>query len=197
MNILVRHIALFIIIFNIASFAQKDTVYHLSVDAGIGYSRYITTMEFEDLNKYGFSGSLKIMWHPEHLLSLGVEAGYHYLYFIKSSTTSEFGSSEIEASMIALPLLFVTSMRVFPLTIPDLEIQGGGGVYFLFNKGKLFGRNINSSLYSFGYHLGAVYLYPVSDDVSLGGEFKYYYISKLQDSDISLKVVFSYNFFSW
>jgi hypothetical protein len=138
------------------------------------------------------------MWHPEHLLSLGIESGYTYLYSVKSSINSvEFGYSEIKASMISVPLMMVSSMRIFPLTLPDFEVHGGGGVYWLFNNGELYGRNISSSIFSFGYNLGATYLVPLSQAFSIGAEVKYYYISKLQDSDIGLKILFSYDFLSW
>ena len=67
-----------------ASFAfsqDNDTTYSLSTELGIGYSRYYTTMDYSDLNKNGFSGTIRVMWNPEHLLSIGLETGYQYSVF--------------------------------------------------------------------------------------------------------------------
>ncbi|HZW38788.1 MAG TPA: hypothetical protein VFF33_05770 [Ignavibacteriaceae bacterium] len=192
---------IFLILFIFSSsllFSQRDSLYHLSVDAALGYSKYMTTMTFEDLNKNGFSGTFRVMWHPEYLLSLGVESGYQYLYSIRSDVNSiQFGASELKASMISVPLLFVTSMCIFPISLPNFELQGGGGVFFLFNDGELYGSKIYSHVFSFGYHFGGTYLQPVSDKVSVGAQVKYYYISKLQDSDLSLQFLISYKFLSW
>ncbi len=192
-------IAVLIFVFSVTSFSQElDTLYHFSVDLGGSYSQYLTTLEFEKLNKNGFGGTIRVMWHPEHLLSVGLESGYLYLYWIRSTIQSdEFGTSSLKASMISIPVLFVTSMVIFPETLPNLEVNGGGGMYFMFNNVQLFGSKISSSVFSLGYHAGASYLQPFSDDISIGAELKYYYISKLQDSAISIKLLFSYNFISY
>lgn len=180
-------------------FAQnKDTLHTLSADLGLGYSRYLTTLEFPELNKNGFSGIFRVMWHPEHLLSVGLETGYQYLYSIRSEISSEeFGSSDLEASMISVPFLFTASMVIFPETLPKFEVNGGWGAFFMFNYGSLYGSSIYSSVFSLGYHAGASYIHPLNDDVSIGGEVKYFYISKLQDSDLSILFLVSYNFLSW
>lgn len=188
-----------VFIFVISTYSQTtDTVYSFSVDLGGSYSHYLTTLQFEKLNKNGFGGTIRLMWHPEHLLSLGLESGYLYLYWIRSTIQSdEFGTSSLKASMISIPVLFVTSMVIFPESLPNLEVNGGGGMYFMFNNVQLFGSKINSSVFSLGYHAGITYLQPLSKDISIGAEIKYYYISKLQDAAISAKLLFSYNFLSY
>lgn len=182
-----------------SAYAQSnDTSYSLSADLGLGYSRYLTTLEFIDLNKNGFSGTFRLMWHPEHLLSIGIETGYQYLYSIRSKISSdEFGTSNLSASMVSVPLLFVASMIIFPETLRNFEVKGGSGAFFMFNYGELFGSNIYSSVFSLGYHAGASYIQPLNDNISIGGEIKYFYISKLQDSDLSVQVIISYKFLSW
>lgn len=190
---------IFILLFIESAYAQSnDTLYSLSADVGLGYSRYLTTVEFMDLNKSGFSGTFRVMWHPEHLLSIGLETGYQYLYSIKTSISSdEFGTSDLKASMISVPLLFVASMIIFPKSLPNFELKGGSGAFFMFNYGELFGSSIYSSVFSLGYIAGASYIHPIHEDISIGGELKYFYISKLKDSDLSLQILFSYKFLSW
>ena len=73
----------------------KDTTYTISTEIGIGYSRYFTSIDYTDLNKNGFSGTLKIMWNPEHLLSIGLETGYQYLYSVDvGDYSTEFGTTD-------------------------------------------------------------------------------------------------------
>ena len=192
-------IIILLLLFIELSYPQnKDTLYSLSADVGLGYSRYLTTLEFIDLNKNGFSGTFRLMWHPEHLLKLGLETGYQYLYSIRSEISSEeFGSTNIKASMASVPLLLITSMVIFPETLPNFELKGGGGAYFMFNYGELYGSSIYSSVFSLGYHAGVSYLQPLNNDISIGGEIKYFYISKLQDSDLSFMFLISYKFLTW
>ena len=86
--------------------------YTLTTEFGAGYSYYLTDMEYNDLNKNGFAGTLRFMWNPEHLLSVGLETGYYYLYSIRvEDMNTEFGNSKFSASMIAVPVYFVIKMN--------------------------------------------------------------------------------------
>jgi hypothetical protein len=184
---------------SIAVFPQsQDTMYYLTAELGAGYSRYITTLDNKDLNQNGFSGTVRIMWHPEHLLSLGLETGYQYLYSLKSTYSVEgVGSSEVKASMICVPIMGIYSMKVFPKTLPNLEFKFSSGVFLLFSSGEAFGDEIKSSQISIGFSGAATYLHPLNDLISIGGELKYYYVSKIQDADLSLQFVFSYKFLEY
>jgi hypothetical protein len=191
---------IFIIFFiSIAVFPQsKDTLYYLTAELGAGYSRYITTLDNQDLNQSGFSGTIRIMWHPEHLLSLGLETGYQYLYSFKSTyTVSGVGTSDVSASMYSVPIMGIYSMKIFPSSLPNFELKISSGIFLLYNRGEAFGDEIISSQISIGYSAAATYLHPLNDLFSIGGELKYFYISKIQDADLSLQVVFSYNFFQY
>jgi hypothetical protein len=177
---------------------SNDTLYYLTAELGAGYSRYITTLDTKDLNQNGFSGTVRIMWHPEHLLSLGIETGYQYLYSLKSTYNIEgFGPSEVKASMICVPIMGIYSMKIFPKTIPQLEFKFSSGVFLLYNTGEAFGDKIKSSQISIGFPGAATYLHPLNDIFSIGGELKYYYVSKIQDADLSLQVVFAYKFLEY
>lgn len=191
---------IFLICFiSIAIFPQsKDTLYSLTAELGAGYSRYITTLDNKDLNQNGFSGTVRIMWHPEHLLSLGIETGYQYLCSLESTYNIEgVGASEVKASMYCVPVLGIYSMKVFPKTLPQLELKVSSGIFLLYNSGEAFGDEINSSQISIGYSAAATYLHPLNNVISIGGELKYYYVSKLQDADLSLQFVFSYKFLEY
>ncbi len=176
----------------------KDTLYYLTIDVGAGYSRYITTLDIENLDINGYAGTARIMWHPEHLLSLGIETGYQYLYRLGGQLKlTEAGISDIRASMISIPIMAIFSMKIFPEHLSNLELNSGIGVFLLYNRGYAFGASIKNSQISIGYSAAATYLHPLSDVILVGAEIKYSNISKIQDSAILFQLVFSYRFLDW
>jgi len=180
-----------ILLSNITFGQIKDTVYSISTEIGVGYSRYFTTMDYDDLNKNGFSGLVKVMWNPEHLLSIGLETGYQYLYSIDiSNYDTEFGTTEFKASMYAVPVFIVFAMKV----APNVKLTAGTGMHLLYNSGEIFGDKIQSNQISIGAHAGVAYTYPINNSMSIGGELIYSYISKLQDQTVALQFIFAYDF---
>jgi len=181
----------------ISSFALpqlNDTTYSLSTEIGVGYSRYVTTMDYDDLNQNGFSGTVRVMWNPEHLLSLGLESGYQYLYSLDvNDFSTEFGNTNVKASMYTVPIFIVFSMKV----LPNIKLTAGSGVYLLFNSGELFGDELNSNQISIGAHMGISYTYPINNSMAIGGELLYSYFSKLQDQTVAIQFLFVYDFLKW
>lgn len=184
-----------LILLSSITFGQiEDTVYSISTEIGMGYSRYFTTMDYDDLNKNGFSGTVKVMWNPEHLLSIGLETGYQYLYSIDvSNYDTEFGTTEFKASMYAVPVFIVFAMKV----APNVKLTAGTGMHLLYNSGEIFGDNIESNQISIGAHAGVAYTYPINNSMSIGGELLYSYISKLQDQTIAIQFMFVYDFLKY
>ena len=184
-----------LILLSSITFGQiEDTVYSISTEIGVGYSRYFTTMGYDDLNKNGFSGTVKVMWNPEHLLSIGLETGYQYLYSIDiSNYDTEFGTTEFKASMYAVPVFIVFAMKV----APNVKLTAGTGMHLLYNSGEIFGDKIQSNQISIGAHAGVAYTYPINNSMSIGGELIYSYISKLQDQTIAIQFLFVYDFLKY
>jgi len=181
----------------ISSFAfpqLNDTTYSLSTELGVGYSRYFTTMDYDDLNQNGFSGTVRVMWNPEHLLSLGLESGYQYLYSLDvSDFSTEFGNTNVKASMYTIPIFIIFSMKV----LPNIKLSAGSGVYLLFNSGELFGDELRSNQVSIGAHMGISYTYPLNNSMAIGGELLYSYFSKLQDQTVAIQFLFVYDLFRY
>ncbi len=172
----------------------KDTVYSISTEIGVGYSRYFTTMDYDDLNKNGFSGTVRVMWNPEHLLSIGLETGYQYLYSIDNSDyNTEFGTTQFSASMYTIPVYMVFSMKI----APNIKITAGTGVDLMFNSGELFGDKLESNQISIGTRAGISYTYPINNSMSIGGELLYSYFSKIQDQTVALQFIFVYDFLKY
>jgi hypothetical protein len=183
-----------IIISSIMLPQQNEKSYSVTTELGVGYSRYFTTMDYDELNQNGFSGTVRVMWNPEHLLSLGLETGYQYLYSIDvSNYDTEFGTTDFSASMYNIPIFAVFSMKV----TPNIRLNAGTGVYLLFNSGSLFDDALESNQISIGAHTGVSYLYPISSSVSVGGELLYSYFSKLQDQTVALQFLFVYDLFRY
>ena len=183
-----------IVISSVALPQLNDTTYSLSTEIGVGYSRYFTTMDYDDLNQNGFSGTVKVMWNPEHLLSIGLETGYQQLYSLDvSDYDTEFGNTNVSASMHTVPIFIVFAMKV----LPNIKLSAGSGVYLLFNSGEAFGDELSSNQISIGAHMGISYTYPLNNSMAVGGELLYSYFSKLQDQTVAIQFVFVYDFLKW
>jgi hypothetical protein len=162
--------------------------------AGIGYARFITDMDFSGLNKNGYSGTLRIMWRPEHLLRVGLETGYYRLYtFSETNIQTEFGTANVQSSLDAMPLLLRWAMQVSP----EIEIFAGTGTTFLYTSFDSFGFETKSTQISTSYIVGGNYTYKISDKIELGGELKYYRINKIEDGTMTLQFLFIYKLFDW
>lgn len=171
-----------------------NKVYSVSAELGIGYSRFFTTMDYDKLNKNGFSATMRVMWNPEHLLSIGLETGYQYIYLYSyEGFDTEFGTTDISASMYTVPIFIVFAMKV----LPNLKLSAGSGAYLLYNSGEAFGDALESNQLTIGAHTGVSYTYPINNSMAIGGELLYSYFSKLQDQTVALQFLFVYDIFSY
>jgi hypothetical protein len=187
---------LFIIVFSLKCFSQSaDTTYKVNAILGLGYSYFLTSLNnLVGFNANSFNATAKIMWQPEHLLRVGIESGYLSFYSYKqSSFTSEYGTTDIKSSLSAVPIILVFAMELFD----KLEVSSGVGVYFLFSEIESFNNKVSSSVFSNGYYSSLAYSHPLNNDLSIGGELKYYYLSKIEDADLSLQVVLKYSFLEY
>jgi len=172
----------------------NEETYSLTAEFGAGYSRYFTTIDNDELNKNGFAGSVRVMWNPEHLLSIGLETGYQYLYSIDvTNIETEFGTSDFSASMVSIPIFIAITMRV----TPKIKLIAGSGMFLLSNNGTAFGDELSSSQISIGAHAGIAYVYPLNNLISIGGELQYSYYSKIQDQTFALQFLFIYKFLEY
>jgi len=191
----IRKIIIAVVVISSVALPQlNDTTYSLSTEIGVGYSRFVTTMDYDDLNQNGFSGTFKVMWNPEHLLSIGLETGYQQLYSLDvSDYDTEFGNTNVSASMYTVPIFIVFAMKV----LPNVKLTAGSGAYLLFNSGEAFGDELSSNQISIGAHVGASYTYPINNSMAIGGELLYSYFSKLQDQTVAIQFLFVYDFLKW
>jgi hypothetical protein len=177
------------------SYSQSDdSEYAVTAYLNVGYSRFISELDYEDLNKNGFSGTIRLMWEPEHLLSIGIESGYLQLYDISTQLTIQDtitfnGSSELTA----VPIIAVYSMELFE----NFKLSVGSGMFLLTSKVDALGNPVNSNQVSTGVLGSASYYYPLSHTISLGGEIKYYLINKIEDSSLNFQFSLQYRFLTY
>ncbi len=156
-----------------------------------GYSRFISELDDNDLNKNGYSGTIRIMWEPEYMLSLGIESGYIHLYSFETHRTLLNGTRvDGTAELNAVPVLVIYSMRLYE----NFKVTVGTGLFILTSKVDALGNSVESSQLSTGILLGASYLVPLSSTLALGGEVKYYLINKIEDAGLNFQVSFQYRF---
>jgi len=176
------------------SYTQYNPDYHISVEAGGGYSRYLSTLNMQGLNKNGLTLSLAFLWQPEHLLEAGIETGYYYMnsYNIDNRVT-EAGITDASASMVSIPVLLLFRMRV----LENFRIHAGSGIMVLFNQGEIFNEEFSSSLISLTDYIGLSYNISLYKDLLIGSAFKYTYIFKLEEALITFQLTASYRIYSW
>lgn len=185
-----RILFIFLLIFTAAS-AQT---YQLNGYVGLGYARFLTDMELDGLNQNGYNAKIRLMWKPEHLLSVGLESGYQYLYSYESTIEdSDFGTSSVKSTLAGVPLFFVAAMEV----LPSVEILGGFGPMFLNTYFDSYGDESESSQISTSYFVAGRYEHPINESLAIGGEINYCRINKLEDSTLSLQFILSYRLLTY
>jgi hypothetical protein len=168
--------------------------YYLNGYAGIGYARFLTEMDLDGLNKNGYDGIIRLMWQPEHILRVGLESGYHYLYSVEvNQISTEFGVTDARSSLTAVPILFVAAVEI----MPSLELLGGMGTTILHTFFEAYGYETKSSQLSTSYFIAGRYEYPLNESLAIGGELNYYRINKIEDAALSLRFMLSYRLLSW
>ena len=134
------------------------------------------------------------MWEPEHLTRIGIEFGYLPLFSLDTKAlNSLFGSTDVNLSLNALPLMLVFGIEISE----NLEIFVGLGEFFLFSEVESFDNKVTSSSLSNGYEFAVSYLYPFYDNLKIGGEIKTFYISRLDNFDVTFQVGIKYNLLSY
>jgi hypothetical protein len=174
---------------------EKDSLYHINFNIGFGTAFYLTDMNYKNLSdNYPFVFTFRFMWEPEHLLRLGIESGYLPLFYLESKFHDTiFGDTEAELSLNSIPILGVFAMEVFQ----NFEVLGGVGGFLLISEVTSFDNYVLSTSWSNAYELGFSYLHPINKKLKIGGEFKTYYITKLENYDMVFQIALKYSLFSY
>lgn len=174
----------------------QDTIIprNINLNLGLGYSYYLTSLEYKNLHRRPFVLTTRLMWQPEHLLRIGLESGYVPLYLIETKDAqSVFGETDVNISLDAVPILFIFSMAFHP----KVEIFGGIGGFILISEMDSFDNKVSSTSWSNGSVLGSSLWAFEKGNWCVGVEVKTYYISKIDDWDLLLQLRLQYKLFSF
>lgn len=135
------------------------------------------------------TATFRVMWHPDHLLKVGVETGHltFYTYRFRDSVNTE-GVVKLKA----IPLLAVYNMAV----TKRLNLFAGSGVYFLRSNLDYRGKSESKKI-SIGWMAAGSYIHPLSAKVGLGSEIKWMNASETSNGIISLQLQLVWKFLNW
>ncbi|MFA6541076.1 MAG: hypothetical protein WCT99_05680 [Bacteroidota bacterium] len=165
---------------------RDSLAFRIVAEVGAGYFYKLNTPKAA-LGAYtrdGFGGTFRLKWGSSNLIGVGIETGWFPISSTKNSSySSEFGTIDLQASLHALPLLFIFSMQRY-----GLQLHAGIGYYLVTSEVTVMGETMQSSEWDMGVLLALGYAVPVSDNLRIGAEMKWNNISEQQISVGSLQV---------
>ena len=159
---------------------------HYSLAIGTGWSHYFSNMQTvssRDVQKDFIGISLRFLWEPEYLVSLGLETGVYRIYRVNKVLNAEY---TMDSRMYVIPFMLVVRMKI----IDHLYLSVAPGLALQFSQISGIGDKVNTHQFSYAnFEACASYLYPVSKHFEIGGEARLFYIGKTNDYISSLNVV--------
>ncbi|MBV9987458.1 MAG: hypothetical protein JO301_07255 [Chitinophagaceae bacterium] len=140
-------------------------------------------------SKWGFAGSVRVLWYPDHLLRIGFESGHMTFYSYKF--TDSIGKAG-KTSVTGVPLLLVASM---PITA-RLNAFFGTGFYNM-TTNLDYGGKTDSHKLAVGWMLAASYVQPLSKDLGVGFELKWMDAAQTVDASIVGQLQLVWKFIKW
>jgi hypothetical protein len=182
------------------TYAQGDTVYTgrgqyalvAYIGGGMGFytENAGTPVNVKAITtRRGFVGSIRVLWHPDHLLRVGLETGHMTFY---SYTFADSIGTKGKTALTAIPLLLVASM---PVTA-RLNAFFGTGFYNVTSNLNYAGKASASKL-SVGWMLAASYVHPITKDLGLGAELKWMDAAQTSDASIVGQLQLVWKFMKW
>ncbi len=134
-------------------------------------------------------GTLRILWHPDHLLKAGLETGYvtFYQYDLKDSA-GKTGKIALNAT----PILLEWSMSLKK----HFNIFAGSGLYFLNTRLNYEGK-VSSNKLSVGWMAAASYIIPLGTQTGLGTEVKWLYAAETSNGSVCAQLQLVWRFLRW
>jgi len=137
----------------------------LSVSGGVqrSYFREQRAPGIESTQSNGASFLARGLWHPNHLLSVGLVSGY--VTFAQDRTTAE-GGQPVELALTGIPLHIAFAMQTY-----GFQVGAGVGGYQLVSSTSINGRDKTvGSQFELGVHAWLAYTLMLSDRLGLGAE---------------------------
>jgi hypothetical protein len=156
------------------SWAQTrlDTTYQVEVTATaspmINFFRLARVPETTSKTSVGYGVSVRCMWHPGRLLSVGLLTGYFVIAQDEISIDRPPTHLNYTARLAAVPLQIALTMQK-----SDIEIGMGIGPYLMLsrieggNSAPAHGSRLELGMTFFGF-----YGFSLSDDIKIGPELR-------------------------
>ena len=189
MNTTFASIQLAVLVLPVLSIAQpaatSDTTKHfragIEMMGGYAYRLRSTNTLPGNYVRGGATARLRLKWGSHQVVGAGIETGWLSISSLSATSSSTpLGTTDIEASLSAVPLLFVVALQRF-----NTQLHVGLGYYNVRVSSTVFGSAIRSSEWDFGYMVSLGYAYALDPAVKLGVEVKWDNISEAQISMLS------------
>ena len=166
--------------------------YALVLSAGAGVATYTSNIINQGLqisNKRTYPNALiRVMWHPNYRLRVGVETGYTNFYSYSIINGDKTG----KVTLSAIPILIVWSIPI----VKRVNLFAGFGSYYLTTHLNYQGK-VNSSSYSLGSNLAINYVQPITKKLGIAAEFKWINAFQTKDNQIALQAHLVWKFLQY
>ena len=162
--------------------------------AGGGLSYYSASigipagLENVRISRFGVPLSVRVMWHPDHRLRLGLETGWTTMY----SYTSKAGEKDAKVYVSAFPILAVWSMPI----ARRFNVFAGTGA-FIINSFVDYTGKVNVNTFSLGWMVTGSYVHPISKSLGIAGEVKWTDAIETEDANLVFQIQLVWKFFRW
>ncbi|MFD2572393.1 hypothetical protein ACFSUS_17265 [Spirosoma soli] len=183
---------------------RKRDPYTLVITTGGGLSYYATqlgvpaSLEQARAIRFGLPGSLRVMWHPDHRLRVGLETGWTTLYSYRGRVAGE----RAQVYVSAVPILLEFSMPLAWVSGTErslarrLSLTAGAGVYLINSRLNFAGR-VDDGTASTGWMAAGTYTYPVGRRFRIAGEVKWFDAVASGDAVFIAQLQLVWRAFSW
>lgn len=168
--------------------------FRLLVYTGVGASVYSApiptpgTLSDEQKNRWAAPASLRVMWQTDHRLRLGVETGYVNMYSYRGFVNDQ--PAQVRVS--AIPMLAVFSMSV----VKRFALYAGTGPY-LINSHLTYDGLTRGSTFSLGWMVAGTYTQPISKNLGLAAELKWYDATQTEDACLMAQATLVWRALTW
>ena len=168
--------------------------YSLVAYIGGGMSSYLSPKVSPEYLQAGSNrinpvGTVRILWHPDHLLKAGLETGYVTFYKYDFKDSAGKGG---KVALNAVPFLLEFSMSLKK----RFNIFAGSGLYFLNTKLDYSGK-VTSNKVAVGWMAAASYILPLGTQTGLGTEVKWLYAAETGSGSLCGQLQLVWRFLKW
>jgi hypothetical protein len=142
-----------------------------------------------ETKKFNPLATVRILWHPDHMLKVGLESGYVTFYSYRLRDDS---GKEGTISLNAVPVLLVWSMSV----TRHFNIFAGSGAYFM-NTKLDYGTTTIARKFNVGWMAAASYIFPLGKNSGLGTEAKWLYAAETSRGVLCVQLQYVWKFIKW